>query len=835
MRVSTILFITALLLCHPILWSQPLTRKLPSPSTRQRVKNSAAQKTESAAEPLPDAPGYPIAEPLPAPPVGAPIKIEYDRMEKRGDIFTLSGNVRIDYRTYTLLADKIVFDRDTGEADAIGHVELEGGPDDELITASHGSVNFKNNTGHFYDVVGSIGTRASMNSRRLIYTTANPFMFTGKEVIKKGPMNYQVIGGSMTSCRLPQPEWQILAPQIEVRDGKAAAENTHFKFLGVPVLYLPYVTHPVNASSRQTGFLIPVIGTSSTKGTVVGDSFYWAINRSMDATIGSQYFSLRGWSPNAQFRYRGRGEDFANFHLVALLHDRGLPPAHLNQGGQDILFSARHDFAGHQDTRAVATGEYLSSYVYREAFAESFSLAVASEVKSSAFIARNRNGYSTSLRFSRYQNFEGISRQGDGYYTPQIRILHLPSFDFDALDRRLGDSRFLWGFKGSAGGLSRSEPGFASGGVGRIDLYPRISYPMHLGGWGLRPEVAVRDTFYSRSRVAGSIAPEESSATVNRKLVEAQFTITPPVLMRDYRVPLLDHILGGSMRHTIAPSVRYRYVNGVDNFHSILRFDAEDVASDTNEIDYALTQRLFFRHLHPRPCVDAELPPANEGVIAVPSNYRKCAGQSDAWLSWEIGGKYFFNPTFGGAVTPFRRNVLDTTLDLTGVAFLGAPRDYSPIISRLKLATSRRADLEWDLDYDTKTGRMNASNLFGDYRRGPWFGSLGYATLDALNPSFTPGRTSEVTKYNLLRLLGGFGSPSKKGLSMGVNAGYDLTESALQYGGIQSAYNWDCFGLNIEYRRLALGSVRNENQYSFSLTLAGIGSAGNLRHAEQIF
>ena len=87
--------------------------------------------------------------------------------------------------------------------------------------------------------------------------------------------------------------------------------------------------------------------------------------------------------------------------------------------------------------RAVATGEYLSSYVYREAFAESFALAVASQVTSSAFITHNDAGRSASLRFDRYQNFEGITQVGNTYDTPQIRILHVPSLDFDTIEQSL--------------------------------------------------------------------------------------------------------------------------------------------------------------------------------------------------------------------------------------------------------------------------------------------------------------------------------------------------------------------------------------------------------------
>jgi LPS-assembly protein len=39
----------------------------------------------------------------------------------------------------------------------------------------------------------------------------------------------------------------------------------------------------------------------------------------------------------------------------------------------------------------------------------------------------------------------------------------------------------------------------------------------------------------------------------------------------------------------------------------------------------------------------------------------------------------------------------------------------------------------------------------------------------------------------------------------------------------------------VEFRRFALGSVRNENQYRFTFALANLGSLGNLRRAERLF
>ncbi len=41
--------------------------------------------------------------------------------------------------------------------------------------------------------------------------------------------------------------------------------------------------------------------------------------------------------------------------------------------------------------------------------------------------------------------------------------------------------------------------------------------------------------------------------------------------------------------------------------------------------------------------------------------------------------KYFADPTFGGAVVNNRRNVLTTTDDFTGIAFLTDPRRFSPV------------------------------------------------------------------------------------------------------------------------------------------------------------
>lgn len=98
-----------------------------------------------------------------------------------------------------------------------------------------------------------------------------------------------------------------------------------------------------------------------------------------------------------------------------------------------------------------------------------------------------------------------------------------------------------------------------------------------------------------------------------------------------------------------------------------------------------------------------------------------------------------------------------------------------------------------------------------------------------------PDKLPSLVNYNQMQLLLGYGSVTKRGLSVAGNGGLDLNLRSLEYAGAQTSYNLDCCGFSMEYRRFALGSVRNENLYSFSFTLAGVGAAGNLKHAQRLF
>jgi LPS-assembly protein len=824
---------------------------------------AGAQATgvEASSSALPDAPGqlpYATAQVVPQPDDRTTVEIESTNPQiKVGSHYTLDKDVVITYGDRVIHADHIEYDSDTGDVTATGHLLIEGGPNHEHIAASHGTLNVQTQTGRFYDAVGSVGLKPSGTSGRVVYANSNPFLFSGKVVVKRGPEEYDIYDGTVTSCQLPKPDWLLSSDKFSVDGDKARGSNSIFHLLNLPLLYLPYVTMATDPGARQSGILIPEVGNSSDKGITIGDEYYFVINRSQDLTLGLIYYSMRGWSESGTYRYRGIGQDFVTAHFSSL-QDRGYTPpggVYTYQGGTDITFKARHDLSS--ETRIAADAEYLSSYIYREAFTNNFNQAVTTDILSDVYGVHNQDGTSTSLIIDRYQGEKPLPQTaaqiaaGDPVVNSQITIFHIPSLNFETTEHPLGDGRLLWNLNASASGMKRTQPGFTTGGVGRFDVRPELAYPFAVGGWHVRPSVAVRDTFYGDSRLSAfaptSGLPVESTASVNRSDVEAELEIRPPVVERTFDSPFLNKIFRGEVKHTIEPEITYRYVTGINNFQNILRFDEVDVASDTNELEYGVTQRLFLKPGRFHPCRPAELgkpaempdtteddnqPDDTPNGKPAPTTPR-CGTRE--FFSWRVAQKTFFNENFGGAVIDGRRNILETTLNFSGIAFLTEPRSISPLISRLRIRPSDKVDVEWDFDYDTGATKFTTNNLFVDVRQNDFFAGFSLARLNAPGRFYTDGLASSTSNFNQMRVLLGDGKPTKEGLSAAASGAFDLRLGQLQYASVQASYNWNCCGINVEYRKYELGAVRNEGTETFSFTLANIGSAGNLRRAASLF
>jgi len=815
------IFITVALLCHLFLMPVLLISQLQPTDGEELPVSTPASLTPNTT------------------PAGEEVTIKAREQEKQGNLYKLRGEAEIDYGAYVLRADEMTYDADTGTVTVSGHVVLDGGPHDEHITASHGNYNIHTESGKFYDVVGSTG--AKLRGNTIVLTTSNPFSFTGAEVEKVGRDKFIVRNGRVTSCTLPKPKWTFNAQEVQVVAGEnAKIYHSTFRLFGVPLFYFPFVEHPVERLARQSGFLIPHVGNSTIKGLTIGEAFYWAINRSADATIGADYFSRRGWSQNGDLRWRPAENTFVNLNYFGVL-DRGAPITQTifvpgvgntlvtrNPGGEEVRLNAESKLP--LGFRAVANIDYLSQFLFRAVYTERFNEAINTEVKSVAFLSRTDNNYFVNGMSSRYQNFQS-TQSGD-----VITIVHAPSGETSTVDRQLGRSPFHWNYDVATEGLSRREPGFVTNDVvGRFDVEPSISLPVVWKGFSFRPELSLRDTYYTERRLPGtatSIGTPLREA-INRRALDTSIDVRLPTLTKIFNRPFLNH----KIKHTIEPRFTYRLVSGVDNFQELLRFDYRDVLSNTNEIEYGVVNRFFSKRL-PKPDCETETGATGSDendTGASPKN--KCANpQSKEIISWEIAQKYFFDPNFGGAVVPGRRNVFTTTVDFTGIAFLTGPRRFSPIISRLRVNNGARADLDWQFDYDTQKGRINSSMALVNFKLLHNVGfSAGHAFLQTPGETVVSNTLVSPAKFNQFRMQLSYGSLSRRGLNAATLVGYDANLKFLQYAAVQTTYNWDCCGISFEYRRFNFGNIRDESQYRFALTLANIGTFGTMRKQERLF
>jgi LPS-assembly protein len=550
--------------------------------------------------------------------------------------------------------------------------------------------------------------------------------------------------------------------------------------------------------------MIPDPGHSSQKGTVLGDAFYWAPLDWMDVTLGAAWFSRRGWSQRGDLRMRPWENARLEVTYFGVI-DRGFlaaqptgPPILEKQGGHEahLGFTALLP----DGWRAVADLNQLTSLTFRLAFAETFTQAVNSEVRNTAFLTSNFHGFSVDLAALSYENFLSASPQAT------ITLRTAPEARFSSVDQApFHQIPLYFSFDVFTGAVHKSEnvtpfetPGF----VTRSELAPTVTMPLHLGPWfDMTPSFTLRSTHYGGQLQSGNF-------------IDKGFFRTTEEVSVDIRPPTIERVWEGSdtkWKHVIEPDIVYRFVNGVNEFGRFLRFDDDETLTDTNEIEYGFTQRLYRR-----------------------------SDDDDAQelVSWRLVEKYYMDPTFGGALVPGQRNVLQALDSITPFAFADGPRNLSPIVSDVRVMPGKRYDVQFRVDFDPKRGKMTAIGTLlklKPYKESfltlAHFSTINLPTPAAENP---PGFTF-FPRSNQVRALIGYGDLTRHGWNGTFGASYDLTQQVFQNQIVQVGYNGDCCGLGFEYRRLSFGAIRNENQFRVVFLIANIGSAGNLRRQEKIF
>src|SRR5258708_10638086 len=212
----------------------------------------------------------------------------------------------------------------------------------------------------------------------------------------------------------------------------------------------------------------------------------------MDATLGVQFMSRRGFLERASFRAKPSENTSMSYSYFGV-DDRGLrnpDGTRTPQGGQQQRLSIQSLLPG--GGRFVPDYNYLSSLTFRLAFADSFGEAVNSEVRSAIFLSNNFRGFSLNfagLDDKSFLTLPTTTTSPTGVITTvpatSVTLRNLPEVRFGSVEQAPWHRvPVYFGFDGFAGVVFRSDqniqtPNF----LDRYDFAPRVTVPLHLSSW----------------------------------------------------------------------------------------------------------------------------------------------------------------------------------------------------------------------------------------------------------------------------------------------------------------------------------------------------------------
>jgi LPS-assembly protein len=384
-------------------------------------------------------------------------------------------------------------------------------------------------------------------------------------------------GLDYTTCPGDQPDWQLYARKLELdhAEGTGTARGAKLTFKGVPILYSPWFSFPID-DRRKSGFLYPNLGPASDTGFEVGVPWYWNIAPNQDAVIEPRYFTDRGFMLSGEYRFLTRRTS-GSFELDYLPRDKVT-----DEERYRYLF--RHYSSPRQRWRTNLVVDRVSDDRYYQDFGTSLGQTARQFLRSSAELHGVGRYWNLALTADDFQVIDESVLPSNEPYRRVPRILYW-------IDRPLTRSGLSFALDSELVYFDRPE-----GTIGaRADLYPNLYWDMRRH-WGfLKPSIGYRYTSYDLDLRGEEGADSPSTGTTIASLDAG--------LVFDRRTASGD-------LQTLEPRLFYLYVPreqqddqplfdtgeftfGLSQLFNTNRFTGGDRQGDANQLSMAVSTRRF--------------------------------------------------------------------------------------------------------------------------------------------------------------------------------------------------------------------------------------------------
>jgi LPS-assembly protein len=710
------------------------------------------------------------------------------------DHLKLVGQVEVTCREQTFFADEIELFSDTNRLIATGNVVFTSGT--SRIAADRLEFNTKTRTGTFFNASGSAALKgdgtgpAVQPVERSIFGTQEPDVyFYGEKIEKIGREKYRITRGGFTTCVQPTPRWQLTSGSVILNlEHYAVLTNSLFKVKGVPLLYLPVFYYPINKEDRATGFLIPGYGTSTIRGQTLSNAFFWAIDRSQDATLLHDWYSATGQGFGGEYRYMAAPGSEGSLRVYNLREHE----AEYTQNGVTTVTPARRSYEIRgglsqrlgRNLRARGRADYFSDITVQQTYNMNVYEASRRQRVFAGSLTGNWGPYNVIGSFDRSQYFYDDTSSTVRGGTPRVSA--------NRAERPLFGTPFYF----SVGGeyvtfLARRETAaeIVDNGLSRMDVLPRFRIPFTRWQFlTVNASVGWRFTYWTESKTSTGAQVDDA---ISRNYFDLQANITGPVFNRIWNRPSSQY--ASKLKHSVQPFLNLQRVSAIDNFDQIVQLDGTDViVGSVTRVSYGVQNRLYRK--------------PGDG------------GRSSEILNVSLGQTYY---------TDANAALYDRYYQTA----YNAPSRFSPLSILVRGWPTERILGQYRAEYDTKFEAFRTMSADGTVAIADWLHTTGGWS----QRRYIPGLPGFDDPTRLDHYLNAATQVRLKQNRYGAvyNFNYDLVLNNFLQQRLMGYYNAQCCGFAVEYQTYNLAGlgvrspVSRDKRFNVSFTLAGIGTFSN--------
>lgn len=399
---------------------------------------------------------------LPAETEGAAAFIDAKKIETRkGEQLEASGDVVLRQSGQVINADHMHYGQESKDVLAEGRVRIE-----------------QNGT-------SVSGPRLTMNLDSHIGDMAQPeFQFSENHARGNaatlhiaGKQDYLFESAAYTTCPSGNDDWLLKMSRLKIDRTTqiGVAYNARIEFMGVPLLYTPWMDFALNYD-RRSGFMGPTFGSTSSGGAELTVPYYWNIAPNLDATFSPRFIAKRGIQFNNEFRYlepNYKGE----------VHADVLPGDRVSMLDRN-RFALKHNQNLGNGFGAALNINHVSDDNYFRDLSDSVTGTSQTNLLREGVVTYAGGWWNASARMQRYQTLQ------DPLAPVAVPYRRLPQVNLNAQQTLAGGNLVL-----NSEYVDFNHPTLVNG--QRIVINPSLSYPLlNDPGYFLTPKIGVHYTDY---------------------------------------------------------------------------------------------------------------------------------------------------------------------------------------------------------------------------------------------------------------------------------------------------------------------------------------------------